>query len=142
MLIDNVPVQRDIPHEPGQWIEIRRLSWLMLDEAKKRQAATQREDMKALGAEFVAAIMRGNQDEEARVRRRLREQEWDVSQFDTLTLLRKGLAGWSYQTDVNADSIGQLDPITAEWAAGEILSLSRPISADERKNVSAPSTGS
>lgn len=141
-LVDSIPIKRFIPHEPGAWIEVRRLSWLMLKEARKEQAAAQREEMKALGAEFVAAILRGNRDEENRVKERLREQEWDVSQFDTLTLLRKGLAGWSYADIVDPDTIGLLDPVTAEWAAREILALSRPIGEVALKNGFATSIGS
>ena len=141
-LLDSTPIRRAIPHEPGEWLEIRRLPWSTLREARKELAASQREEMKALGAEFISAISTGRDQDEQRIRAKLAARQWDFDQFEQRVLLTKGIVGWSYAPPVDADAIDTLDAQTAEWAANEILSVSKPKTEEETKNAFASSIGS
>lgn len=149
-LVDPIPRKFPVPHEPNEWFELRRLSWKQLKLARKKQEEADREDMKALGAEFVAVMMHQAHDEtddqhDARIERAKRvidKRQWDVDQFDRETLLMKGIALWSYGQPVGADTIEQLDEVTADWAARQLIELSRPLTEAEQKNGSAGSTPS
>ena len=115
MLVTNEPIKVEIPHEQGQWMEFRKLPWKALKEARKVRTGENLEVIKALGAEFVKAMQEGNEDEEARVRSRLRDLEYDRSNFDVGVLLTKSLCAWSYDQDVT--ELDLLDEPTAVWAA-------------------------
>jgi len=127
------PVQMDIPHEKGAWFKIRRLSWKQLRKARKLQEEEQREIAKSFGAEFIAALTSGKVDEE-RARRLIREQQYNVVNFDLETLLGFGIAEWSYEEELSSSTIEQLDERTAVWAAQEIIDLTKPPSEEEEKN--------
>lgn len=153
-IVSPIPIRRDVPGEPGEWIEFRKLSWRQLRDARKKQEAENREDVKQLGADFVAAIIRPEPNEtEAqqaqrvdRAKRLMEQRRWDVDQFDLGMLLTKGIAAWSYAVDGHAVAVDQgidlLEPHTAEWAGEQVIALSRPPSEDDRKNEIGSSTGS
>lgn len=147
-LVNPIPVKVDIPHEPGQWCEFRRLSWKQLKEARKKNEAESREEAKALGAELFGALMRSSGDDKddaakaERLERIAAERKWRPDQFDRDTVLTKGLVAWSYDVPLGNDAIGQLDEQTAEWAAHQIIEMSRPITEDQQKNEIARSISS
>lgn len=134
MLVGGQVHRVEIPHEHGHWIEIRKLSWKQLGQARKKAAEDQREEAKAWGAEFIAALSKGNVDEE-RARRLLEERRYDESNYDRESLLRLSLGAWSYDAPITEDMIGQLDEVTARWAAQTIINLTRPPSEADVKNA-------
>jgi hypothetical protein len=132
MLVSTQPVKVEIPHEPGHYIEFRRLPWKLLKQARKVRADEAREEAKALGAEFIRALSAGDTASEERVRSRMEELQYHHTNFDMETLLTKGIAAWSYEGQV-ADGLELLDEGTAVWAMQQIITLSRPPSASEEK---------
>jgi hypothetical protein len=141
-LVNPIPEKLPIPHEPGEWLEVRRLSWKQLRAARKKQEAEGREEAKALGAELFGVILNGKDDDVEKAEKKLAERKWRVEAFDRETLLTKGICAWSYDQPLSADAIGDLDEVTAEWAARQILEMSRPTTADQQKNEIASSIDS
>lgn len=132
-MLKSEPIRVDVPHEAGQWFELRPLSWVQMKEARKLAATEQREIAKDFGAEFVAALTSGQVDE-AKARKLIAEQQYKPAAFDTATMLEKGIAAWSYEEDCNEITIAQLDERTAVWAVQAIISLCKPPSDEEVKN--------
>lgn len=133
-VISKITKRLDVPNEPGQWIEIRMLSWLTLDKAKKEKlkefgalSRTFVQLREAIAANGTAAL------EEARVA----AKSDPVQEFDKLTLLKHGIAAWSYGDEVAPEDF---DEPTAEWAARQILNYTLPTEA-ETKTPSSLSTG-
>jgi hypothetical protein len=132
-MLDGTPERVDIPHEPGQWFELRRLSWKQLRKARKIVEEEQREIAKSFGAEFVAALTSGRVDED-RARRLIQEQQYRAVNFDTEVMLEQGIVAWSYDKPLNVDTIEQLDERTAVWAVQEIINLCKPLDEVAEKN--------
>jgi hypothetical protein len=138
MLVPVEPIKIDIPHESGQWIEFRKLSWKQLRDARKARANEQREEAKALGAEFINALGSGSSDDEERLKKRLEALQYDISNFDMEVLLTKGVAATSYRlpdgnpVDVQI-AIAQFDEATALWAAKTLVDMAKPPTASEEK---------
>ena len=132
-MLKSEPVLFDVPHEPGETMSFNRLSWKEMKEARKVAAEENREEVKAFGAEFIAALQsgKGGADEAKKL---LKAQEYAASNYDTAILLKHGIASWSYGADVSAETIGQLDEVTAMWAKECILGLARPKNEEETKN--------
>lgn len=53
--------------------------------------------------------------------------------YDQDMVLEAGIVAWGYEQAVTPETIGDLDPDTAEWAFQTIIDMSRR-SADERKD--------
>lgn len=124
MLITDVAKRVDIPHELGEWMELKRLSWRQLEVAAEVGSDEALKRIKKLGGDMLSALQKfGGQ------------QERDPStRYDRGTVLQAGIVRWSYDAEVNKKSIDSLDEETAEWAFQEILSLNKPRTEEERKN--------
>lgn len=120
----------EIPHEPGEHMELRLLGWKDLDAAKKVRTRQSFANIKEMGGDVFKAIQDAKSDGAAAVVDPLAE-------YDLETVLKAGIASWSYTEPVTPETIGALDELTAQWAARVILGIE---SADARKNGSAPST--
>lgn len=130
MLASTQTKRLDIPHEPGEYIEIRMLS------ARKREEAhdaKMQSIIRALsgGADLFKSAMESGPDEP--------KAEKDPSEKDPLTsfdkwmILRAGIVSWSYNAKVRPDTIDDLDEETADWAAREILAFGAQ-TEEHRKN--------
>jgi len=133
MLVINEPIRREIPYEPGAYIDITRLSWKQMKSARKRQEAEQRAVMRELGEEVLRVVFDAGVDRKDK-ERALNQFNYHESQFDTELLLGAGIVGWSYDAPVNEDSIAQLDERTAIWIKSEIIALNAPDSEEVSKN--------
>lgn len=149
-LVSFLPAKRyDIPHESGEWIELRKPSSRHVREARLARESEGRRSMNDFSAEIVKAFNSGDDDERAvRRAKRLSElQEYSPDGFDRDTLLCASIVRWSYQrpeggmVPINRDSVGDLDEETARWAVGLVLDLMRPASkeADKSPADAAPS---
>lgn len=127
------PIRIDIPHEPNAWFEFCRLSWKKLRAARKRAEEEQREIAKSFGAEFISALTKGDVDE-ARARKLIKDQQYNVVNFDIGLLLEAGITTWSYEEKLCKENIEQLDERTAMWAAQKIIDITKPPSEEEEKN--------
>lgn len=130
-MLSSEPIEVEIPHEAGQWMKLRKLSWTKLREARKKQAKEQREIVKDFGADFMKVMAGGDEE---KTRKFLERQEYHITNFDVETLLKYGIAEWSYDEPVNDEQIEELDEMTARWAAQEILNLVKPPDEEEEKN--------
>ena len=145
MLVTKDPIRHEIPHESGEWFDLIKLSWKKLKKSKRRATSEQMEVMSETarafgGANFVQQAL----DEAAKldkagkatevVQKAAKKGEYDESNFDTETLILAGIAGWSYDAEVNAETIAELDEATASWAKQAIIDLTKPPTEEDRKN--------
>ena len=126
MALRKITKQVDVPHESGEWFELRLLGWKQLDEAKRVRTKQSFANIKEMGGDIFKAIQSARSDDGAAVADPLAE-------YDLETVLLKGIVSWSYDEPVSPETIGNLDLTTAEWAARAILGIE---SADARKNGS------
>ena len=132
MALRDLTKQVSIPHEDGEWMELRLLGWQELEESKRAKTRESFENIKALGGDIYKAI------QEARTEDTSGSMD-PLALHDMATLLRKGIVAWSYGgVPVNAENIGRLDEKTATWAARAILGID---DVESRKNGSDSSTG-
>jgi hypothetical protein len=138
MLI-NTSERVDIPHEPGQWMRFRQLTWgqrlKAAEAAQVRAMDTQRRELEV--ARLVYGDSMNEKIQEARDARaeRVTNEEPDVlTQYDAATVVDCGIAEWSYDGKPDRAS-EKIDAFTTEWAAREILARNM------RPPQSAPDTG-
>jgi hypothetical protein len=107
--------RRDIPHEPGEWVEIRRLSSLgNLDESEMQKGRARR--LTEMGRYFASAIV-----------------AWSYPEPPTVD----AIAG---QPNAQGEREGGLDATTALWLMGEINHLANgERTEEERFPSSSPS---
>jgi 23S rRNA U2552 (ribose-2'-O)-methylase RlmE/FtsJ len=125
MLISNQAQRVDIPHEPGEWMEIKKLSWRQLVLAADIQTDETISRLKKIGGDLFKSLT----TEKAK-------QETDSSlKYDRGFVLEAGICRWSYDADVNKENIEKLDEQTAKWAFDAITGLNKPLTDEERKNA-------
>lgn len=135
-LVTKVREKREIPHEPGEWMVLQKLSFRQLEDASETMVLRTRERLRAFGGDLYKAIRESNREEIERQTgidpEDLDDQVDPLAQYDTFTLLRHGIHDWSYDEKLNDTTRAQLDEETSEWAAREILKLAKPeLFADE-----------
>ncbi len=116
----------DIPHEPGEWFEIKKLSWRQLELASdiKSEEATKR--LKKMGSDIVGSMQK--------VKTEQIEQQDPQFTYDRGFVLEAGLVGWSYDAELNKANIELLDEETARWAFYQIVGLNEKKDDDTVKN--------
>ena len=134
--------QIQIPHEEGEWMQFRRLSWLEMVEAAETAERRSVKKMTQFGSEAVGAIIASHEKTAAATA----DTDGDgdttptkaptVGSYDRESLLENGIVAWSYEEKVPLKAIKQLDAETARWAAEQIFDLSRERTKEERKNAS------
>lgn len=132
-LRSGVASRHQIPHEPGEWMDLRQLGWAELDEARRAKQSDSFKNIREMGDAFTT------------IQRAQKEIGGDggptdpMQQYDLGTVLKLGITAWSYPDDVSPVTIRLLDPQTAEWAARAIVGVGTESEA-ERKNGSEPSS--
>lgn len=124
MLVNQNKVDRlPIPHEEGEWIEIRSLTGVEVDLAS--EVATTRM-LKQYGHSLsdIMAVRRAAEDNpDGNVRTPDRKQAYDAR-----TLLTSAIKNWSYEAQVNPDNIDLLDGVTRDWIWEEVVNRNtRPL---------------
>jgi hypothetical protein len=131
--------KEQVPHEPGQWLELRELGWYDLKRAGDANAMQAFADLPAI-SEVIASMSRGEID---KVVKQVSDADLLVA-YDQRILLHAGIVGWSYVDDKNDPvpvtevNIDGLDEKTAHWAALQIVGY---LPKEDAKNSSGPSTG-
>jgi len=138
MLVTREPIRRDIPHEEGAWIEFCKLSWKQLAKARTAGLVENAEQAKIWGVEWVKALTSDGGAEKAK--KIAAAQQWDPSNFGTGALLEFGIVAWSYEQDVEAGSIDEIDGATATWAKQQIIDINKPPGEEEQKKDSGSSS--
>lgn len=124
----------EIPHEPGEWMDFRGLGWYDLKEAQEARRGDAFKVQREMGPDLLLSM----QKVRAELGAAASQADDPVQNYDLETLLRLGIAGWSYPEPVTDETRRLLDPTTAEWAARQIVGV--PETEDERKNGSGGST--
>jgi len=125
----------EIPHEEGQWMIFRQLSWREREKASEARTDAVMARVKGMGVDLMREI-RGNED-----RPEVQAVLADPSMsYDKALVLQFGIVDWSYDGKPTPGAIDSLDDVTAEWAFREIIAFSSPPSEEEQKNGSSPST--
>lgn len=129
----------EIPHEPGNELNLAALTWGQLKEAKKVRSSEAIASMREMGGDLVQALP--NRDTADRM---LTEALADpLDSFSLVTLLTEGIKGWRGPAyDAHEFDIAKLDERTAEWAARAVYRMSRIEGDDAGKfhGNSAPTT--
>ncbi len=125
MLISNQAQRVDIPHEPGEWMEIKKLSWRQLVLAADIQTDETISRLKKIGGDLFKSLKSEQTKQEAD----------PALQYDRGFVLEAGISKWSYEAEVNKENIEKLDEETAKWAFEAITGLNKPLTEEERKNV-------
>lgn len=124
--------RREIPHEAGSWMEFRLLGWKDLDDARRARQDDAFDSMRKMGKELYQMLQDGRPEDTATA-------VDPLAAYDLETVLRLGIAAWSYDDPVSEVTIRFLDPVTAEWAARVIVNA-EPETEAVRKNGSGRST--
>lgn len=142
-LVTNITKELPIPGE-NETVVIRKLSHKQLKEAAKARQSEGVSFMRELGGELLNALRTGD---DSTVKKIQDAQERDITNYDRDTLLRYGVATWSYKVPPIAikesgvtNGLDDLDEPTAKWMAEEIFKFSRPETKAEAKNDSSAST--
>jgi hypothetical protein len=130
MLRKSITKQVPIPHEPGEWLEVRLLGWKELESARRERQRTSFANIREMGADLFRQMQDSRGDAAGPADA--------MQQYDQGVVLEKGITGWSYPDPVSAETIALLDPITAEWAARLIVGA-EPERESDRKNGSGSS---
>ena len=138
MLVSKIVEKLDVPHEDGQWIEIKNLSWKAMEEAVSNKQERDIGQVKRMGGDVFEAIMRSsNKVEDEKIDDDGAEKKGRGAAFESYdmeTLLRKAIIAWSYEGKPTVDRIQDLDARTAKWIAREIYERNKPDTEEEAKN--------
>ncbi len=127
-LTTNVTKSIELPHEPGQHVVIRMLSWRQLESARTARTMEAMESVKDMDQEFLQGMLKNlpdtpKEDEEATTR----------TPYNKRAMLRAGIVSWSYTEEVSEATIDDLDEPTADFLFSAIEKLSA-VSVDEGKD--------
>lgn len=112
MLVSKSTRRIELPHEPGQYIEVRDLSFLEIDKSKEKKL------------KYSMMLLSGIDMPDFKVPEDLKDRKPDpMASHDIPYLLEKGIVGWSYEEEVSSENIALLDSKTAELVIREILGI-------------------
>ena len=125
----------EIPHDPGQKVNIRKLAPRHLEAASKEAQRQSLADLKAMGGPaFVKELQALTETQRVQI-------PDPMNLYDRIVLLAKAVTGWTYDEPADVASYEDLDEPTLNHIAREILTLSKPElfqtaeeSAEARKN--------
>lgn len=129
-LVRNITRSVDIPNE-SETAVIRKLSHKQLKQASKTRQSEGVGFMREMGGELLKALKDADTE---KVKKIQDAQEADVTNYDRDTLLKQGLASWSYKDAALPDATDDLDEPTAKFLAEQIFEFSRPETKVEAKN--------
>jgi hypothetical protein len=103
------PDRIELEHEPGEWIEIKPVSWMVLRDAKEARVSRAIAPFVSLGPEGIAALQGQGQSRNGDM-----PEDEHPEEYDRETLLRKSVIAWSYDQPVTEANIDDLDDVTAK----------------------------
>lgn len=103
----------EMPHEPGEWVMLKKLSGSQMDEADQENT---RKVMERLGP-IIAAL--GPEAQRQGREQKAAEDPNDIkirrAGYDPDVLIKYALAGWSYDEEPDGNPADMLDAITRDW---------------------------
>lgn len=118
-----VTVSIPVPTDPEQTVTIQKLAPRHLDAAQKKSQADSLAHLREMGGPAFLKELSGLGDAEKKGAGDTRDP---LLAFDHLTLIVKGVKGWSYDAPLTPESFEDLDEDTQTALAREVLKLSRP----------------
>ena len=113
MLIGTSTRKIDIPHEEGQWIEVRDLTRKEITESKRLKMVETMTSMKDFGD--IMQMFTGMTT--------IKDVPITVESYDLDYVLEKAITGWSYDEEAGPESISRLDQKTSELVACDLLGI-------------------
>lgn len=148
----------DHPHEPGEWVVIRKVSSSYLDLARetfsRRSARSVREMGGLAGMPNIKRCPKcGGQQEDghecnpldvfAKEEREISPSAVDAASLDRKVMLNAAITSWSSDEEVNEESVGDLTEFSADWLFREIVSfVNEDMTAEAKKETTKPSSSS
>ena len=124
--------RRDIPGEPGEWMEFRQLTGGELDEAEAVQTHRSLSMVKGLDPAAMSAIRTDPGVPVVAV-------PDPAAAYDKDTLVQYGVVAWSYSEPCDAEHKRLLEAATRDWAASAIVEMNvRPPGSASGSNGSSP----
>ena len=118
-LTTNVTDKVELPHEPGEHVMIRMLSWRQLEDARRERSRAAMTAMDGVDTELLKGVLADLPDTKEE-----RDEIVTSTEYDRGALLRFGITSWSYDEEVTHDTIDDLDEVTSEFVATAIENLS------------------
>jgi len=112
------PVEVSPPWEPGASFGLRLLAWPERDEAELAKTRRSFAVMEGIDPEIMAALPQRASDATA-----IPTSDDPLDEYDLGTLLKYGLATWSYEQELTEQNKAMLDDRTAKWLGREIIRL-------------------
>ena len=112
------PVEVTPPWEPGATFGLRLLAWPERDEAQLARTRRSFAVMEGIDPDIMAALPQRAEDATATP-----SSDDPLDEYDLGTLLKYGLASWSYEQDLTEQNKAMLDDRTAKWIGREIIRL-------------------
>jgi len=112
------PVEVTPPWEPGASFGLRLLAWPERDEAQLARTRRSFAVMEGIDPDIMAALPQRAEDATATP-----SSDDPLDEYDLGTLLKYGLASWSYEQDLTEQNKAMLDDRTAKWIGREIIRL-------------------
>lgn len=109
MLVTGQTWTAEVPHEPGQTITFRKLSWRELELAVTTRRRALLEEFKGM-AEVMARLPQSD------------AKQAPAEMYDTGVLLKAAIIAWTYPEEVTPENIDLLDDATAQWAVEQVRS--------------------
>lgn len=158
MLTKGIHKKVNIAHEPGEWLDIRKVSSGYIDVARDIEGRKQAKTIKDMGGlsampSFKRCPKCAGQQEEghecnpldmfAKEERDKNPAAVDATALDRKTMLNAGILAWSYDDEVSEESVAALDEPTADWAFREIVSyVNETATVEAKKDATKSSTSS
>ena len=112
------PVEVSPPWEPGATFGLRLLAWPERDEAQLARTRRSFAVMEGIDPDIMAALPQRAEDATATP-----SSDDPLDEYDLGTLLKYGLATWSYEQELTEQNKAMLDDRTAKWIGREIIKL-------------------
>lgn len=126
-LVGKEKIRKDIPGEPGEWMEFRELSGSELDEADR--VAT-RHIIDMMQGVDLSALKTPTEVDETRRRQ---------AAYDADVLIKYGVVTWSYEEPCTEENKRLLASATRNWARDVILDMNLR-TEEQRDPLGAPSS--
>lgn len=142
--VDEMPTrQLEIPGEPGEWFEVRELSWKELEECRRERSRQRMARVREMGGDVLKAVAEAEQAgehekeiEEARAENTRAEA---LDSFDRELLVTKSVVGWSFEARFQATRLAKLDEHTFTWLFETIVAIYLP--SDEEAEAEGKGDG-
>jgi hypothetical protein len=141
-----------VPHEPGEWLDLRRLTFGEMKELHEGSLRSYFDDLAELPQPVIEAQLKLEKDAQkkrasAKVKAKPPAEQGDpLAGLNLEMILQFGVMAWSYvdgdgaPVEVTPLTIAALDEVTADWAARAIMLMDAQKDDDGPLGGSSPST--